>query len=247
MVQRALVPFFLIAACSVGSILPASPLQEALDVQKKNFEDRVPDQKVASDLRGIDFVRKSGLLQTAKNVGDRVDFTLPNAQGVPVSLKKLLADGPVVVTWYRGGWSPYCNLALQEYQSRIEDFQQAGVQLVALTPELPDIALATVEKNTLDLTVLTDRDNAVADQEFGIVMKLAPEIEEAMRNFANLKKQNGSDDDKATLPLAATYLIDRGGGDSLCFLGCRIPESCFGGADPPSGQAPARARAGANS
>ena len=55
------------------------------------------------------------------------DFTLPNATGVDVSLSASLARGPAVVTFYRGGWCPYCNLqlaAFQQIQPEIERLTQ---------------------------------------------------------------------------------------------------------------------------
>ncbi|GHC40364.1 hypothetical protein GCM10007100_01010 [Roseibacillus persicicus] len=202
----------------MGLQLTASPLQKALDVQKKDFEDRVTAEKAVSNLKGVDFVRQSGLLQTAKNVGDQApDFSLPNGEGKRVSLEEMLKSGPVVLTWYRGGWCPYCNIALREYQSCMDEFEKAGVQLVAISPELPDVAQATSEKNELDIEILTDANNTVAAQ-FGTVMKLAPEIEASMKRFADLKKQNGEDYDEGTLPLAATYLIDQEGVIQYAFL-----------------------------
>jgi len=72
-------------------------------------------------------------------VGDTApNFTLINAKGNKISLKDELAKGPVVLTWYRGGWCPYCNLTLQALQEELPNFKKNGAVLVALTPELPD-------------------------------------------------------------------------------------------------------------
>ena len=56
----------------------------------------------------------------ALKVGDKAkDFTLKNAQGKPVRLYSLLEKSNVILTWYRGGWCPYCNLALKQLQDAL--------------------------------------------------------------------------------------------------------------------------------
>ena len=107
--------------------------------------------------------------------GDKVkDFTLKNAKGEEVNLSVLLKKGPVVLTWYRGGWCPYCNLALKQLQEELAQIKEQGAMLVALTPELPDHSLTTQEKNALEFEVLTDLHNEVA-RSYGLVFKLDPQ------------------------------------------------------------------------
>jgi peroxiredoxin len=54
---------------------------------------------------------QSGLAAQSIKIGDQApSFTLPNAVGRTVALAELLAQGPVVVNFYRGAWCPYCNL-----------------------------------------------------------------------------------------------------------------------------------------
>jgi peroxiredoxin len=60
----------------------------------------------------------SGIMQRAIKAGDPApDFRLPDARGGDVQLRDLLAKGPVVVSFYRGGWCAYCNLELRALQS----------------------------------------------------------------------------------------------------------------------------------
>jgi peroxiredoxin len=77
------------------------------------------------------------------------DFTLPDAHGKPVPLSALLANGPVVVTFYRGGWCPFCNLQLRAYQGALGAIHDLGAELVAISPQTPDGALTDVEKQQL--------------------------------------------------------------------------------------------------
>ena len=149
-------------------------------------------------------------------VGDTApNFTLTNAEGKEVSLKDELKKGSVVLTWYRGGWCPYCNLTLHALQEELSNFKANGAVLVALTPELPDNSLTTSEKNKLEFEVLSDIDNKVA-KEYGIVFKLIPEVAKSYNEAFDLKKYNGNESNE--LPLAATYIIGQDGKIRYAFM-----------------------------
>ncbi|MGP1420614.1 MAG: peroxiredoxin-like family protein [Tannerella sp.] len=141
--------------------------------------------------------------------GDKVkDFTLKNAKGEEVNLSVLLKKGPVVLTWYRGGWCPYCNLALKQLQEELAQIKEQGAMLVALTPELPDHSLTTQEKNALEFEVLTDLHNEVA-RSYGLVFKLDPQTAERYESMLHLSAHNGTD--SSELPIPATYVVDTDG------------------------------------
>ena len=96
---------------------------------------------------------------------------LKNALGKKVKLSTLLKNGNVVLTWYRGGWCPYCNRALQGWQEVLAEIKAQGATFVALTPELPDYSLSTKEKHQLTFEILTDLNNEVASR-YGLVFTL---------------------------------------------------------------------------
>ncbi|MBD3297643.1 MAG: hypothetical protein GF341_03230 [candidate division Zixibacteria bacterium] len=84
---------------------PLEPLQPKLDARKSSFMERAPQETIDLYEGAIDQLRESGILDRALNVGDTVpEFALPSATGDTVALASLIDDGPVVVTWYRGGW-----------------------------------------------------------------------------------------------------------------------------------------------
>jgi peroxiredoxin/YHS domain-containing protein len=143
------------------------------------------------------------------NVGDKApDFTLPDATGKQVSLASMLEKGPVVLTWYRGGWCPYCNKQLSEYQAVLGDMQAAGAQLVAISPQTPDQSLSTAEKNSLTFAVLSDQGSHTAKR-YGVAYTMPAELVERYKGKLDLAKYNG--DDTNQLPITATYVIDREG------------------------------------
>ena len=145
----------------------------------------------------------------ALKVGDKAkDFTLKNAQGKQVRLYSLLEKGNVVLTWYRGGWCPYCNLALKQLQDALPEITAEGAVLVALTPELPDSSLSTKEKHQLKFEVLTDLNNEVA-RTYGLVFKLDEATATRYEQGFQLSVYNGNH--SAELPMPATYVIDKKG------------------------------------
>lgn len=153
---------------------------------------------------------------TALKAGNRApDFELYNALNKPVKLSALLQKGPVILSWYRGGWCPYCNIQLRYLQSYLPQFEAAGATLVALSPELPDQSLSTAEKNNLGFEVLTDYNNEVARQ-FRIAFSLNEELIEIYNDFHKLENYNGVSTNQ--LPVPATYVIGTDGVIKYAFV-----------------------------
>lgn len=193
-----------------------SSLQEELDARKAHSKGKRDTVKSNAYARGIEDVANSGIYEQAKNVGDKApDFALYNASSEEITLQSYLDRGPVVLMWYRGGWCPYCNITLSAMQTRLNDIQKAGGQLIALTPEVPDSSLSTKEKNELQFEVLSDVNNEVA-KKYGIVFRLNEKVAEYYNNGFGLQNYNGNEDNE--LPLAATYVIDKDGTIQYAFL-----------------------------
>ena len=191
-------------------------LQELLNEKKQDFEAKASDDIKKIYAEGIAAVANNGILATAINVGDTApDFTLKNALGDTVVLSDYLIKGPVVLTWYRGGWCPYCNITLQRLQQELPKLMAEGAHLLALTPELPDKSISTKEKNELAFEVLSDVGNGVA-KKYGITYKLIKSVADKYQGSFDLHGYNGDDSDE--LPLAATYVIDQQGTVQYAFL-----------------------------
>ncbi|MDQ8189961.1 peroxiredoxin-like family protein [Roseibacillus persicicus] len=135
------------------------------------------------------------------------DFELPNANGEPVSLSKLLAEGPVVVTFYRGDWCPYCNLELRALREKMPDFRALGAQLVAISPQVPDQSLSSSEKETLPFAVLSDQDALVAAR-YGVAWEVPALLLEHMRNDRDLHLERLNNGNGKILPIPATFVVD---------------------------------------
>ncbi|MCL5129300.1 peroxiredoxin-like family protein [Algibacter sp. L4_22] len=191
-------------------------LQSTLDAKKADFNTSATDEKKKLYAEGIAAVKSSGVETSAKQVGDRApDFKLKNASNKEVALADYLKDGPVILTWYRGGWCPYCNITLNRLQTELPSFKAEGANLLALTPELPDKSMTTKEKNKLEFEVLSDVGNKIA-KAYGVVYRLTKELAESYQTGFDLHAYNGDSSDE--LPLAATYIINQKGVIVYAFL-----------------------------
>ncbi len=207
-----------LALFSISSLYAEETLSDQLKKQAEISAKKFSDEIKMDIQKGIESVKESNVTDTAKQVGDKApNFTLKNHKGEEVELTKELAKGPVVLTWYRGGWCPYCNITMAAYQSVLAEIKAEGANLIALTPELPDKSLTTIEKNKLDFHVLTDLNLGVG-KEYGILFKLTPAVRDRYKSFFDLNKFNGADASDDTLPLAATYIIDQQGIIRWAFL-----------------------------
>ncbi len=191
---------------------PALPetLAEALAERRAAFVAAAPAETQAIMARADAELAAAFAARPGPNAGDVAPgFALPSATGETVSLAAELAEGPAILTFYRGGWCPYCNLEMRAYQRLLPEIEAAGVRLVAISPQAPDGSLSTAEKNGLRFAVLSDAGSAVA-KAYGVAFTLSDELAALYAKFGNdLPKINGADD--WTLPVPATFVIGRDG------------------------------------
>ncbi|SAL09457.1 Putative peroxiredoxin bcp [Caballeronia sordidicola] len=192
-------------------------LQEQLDTFRAEFARTAPSGRDALYEARIEALRAGFALEKAVGTGDEApDFSLPDVRGNPVSLPELLQYGPVVLTFYRGGWCPYCNIQLRAYQTILPEIGALGARLVAVSPQLPDGSLTTAETNALTFDALSDAGNSVA-RRFGLVYALPDDLREALRsNNKALPTING--DGSWELPVPATDVIASDGHIALASI-----------------------------
>jgi peroxiredoxin len=185
-------------------------LQTQLAEFQAAYKQRVTPERVATMERATAELRSTGIEQSALALGAAMpDVALTDARGEPVRLAALHAGKPTVVVFYRGGWCPYCNLELREWQRLLPQLHAAGGQLVAISPQLPDSSLSTQEKNALVYPVLSDSSLAAANA-FGVAFQMPPELVEIYSKSGNdLPTVNGNG--QWVLPVPATFVFDRAG------------------------------------
>ncbi|GAB5535170.1 MAG: peroxiredoxin-like family protein [Rubricoccaceae bacterium] len=155
--------------------------------------------------------------ESARTMGDEAPpFTLPNATGGEVELADHLADGPVVLTFYRGTWCPYCNTELRDLQAVLPEIEAAGASLIAISPQQPDSSLSMQEKNSLTFPVLSDAGNEVS-RAYGLVFSVGEDVRDRYAaSGIDLAVVNGTD--AWELPVPATYVIDSNGVIRFAFV-----------------------------
>jgi peroxiredoxin len=169
-----------------------------------------PPEVIATLGTELEKLATSGIADGALRIGATApDFTLPDAHGSRVGLAALLERGPVVLTFYRGGWCPFRNLQLRSYQGVIDAIRACGAELVGISQQTPDYSLSDVEQKALTFPVLSDAGNAVARQ-YGLVYRLSEPLQALQTAFGNpIPKFNG--DSSWELPVPATFVLDRPG------------------------------------
>ena len=190
-------------------------LQDRLDAFKADFVSgrwlRTPTQQVLDTMRrGTAELIASGQAQRALKAGDPAPvFRLKDPDGRPVSSRELLARGPLVVSFYRGVWCPYCNLELQALQDVLPDITARGASLVAISPQTAPNSRKSQRENKLGFPILSDVRSEVANA-FGIRFALPDYLVELYKGFKNdLPVFN--DDPSWVLPMPARYVIGTDG------------------------------------
>ena len=142
--------------------------------------------------------------------GDQMPtFLLPTAEGRLLSSEELLARGPLVVTFFRGAWCPYCAETLDALQAVLPTLSRLGGTLVALTPETGGLALTMKTSHELGFEVLVDVDLVTA-MAFGIVFRTPPLYVALLRDRGHdLAARSGNAG--WWLPVPATFLVEKSG------------------------------------
>lgn len=152
----------------------------------------------------------SGQAGRALKAGDRAPtFSLNDPDGHPVTSAELLANGPLIISFYRGVWCPYCNLELQALQETLPRFQALGASLLAISPQTAANSRKSQRQNKLDFPILSDTHNDVAAS-FGLRFALPDYLIDLYKILKNdLPAFN--DDPAWTLPMPARYVIGQDG------------------------------------
>lgn len=185
-------------------------LQARLDAFKAEFRaGRPPEVREIMERATAELIA-SGAAGRALKAGDRAPaFILEAPDGTPVSSAAMLASGPLVVSFYRGVWCPYCNMELQALQAALPAFEAAGARLVAISPQTRANSRKSVRENGLDFPILSDPGNAIAAA-FGLRFALPDYLVELYKSLGNnLPLVNG--EDSWALPMPGRFVIGSDG------------------------------------
>ncbi|TXI87244.1 MAG: AhpC/TSA family protein [Cupriavidus sp.] len=190
-------------------------LQDKLDAFKADFKAGKPPYHAPPEIhpimaRATAELIASGQASRAVKPGERAPaFALLDQEGNTVSSAARLAQGPLIVSFYRGVWCPYCNIELQALNEALPRFQALGANVVAISPQTAVNSRKSVRTNALGFPVLSDVGNDVAAA-FGLRFALPDYLVDLYKTLKNdLPAFNG--DPSWTLPMPARYVIGQDG------------------------------------
>jgi peroxiredoxin len=143
-------------------------LQTKVDAFKADFEAGTPPYGVPRSAiermhRAAAELLVSDAAARVKKVGDEApEFALSDPDGNIVCSIELLQKGPLIVSFYRGAWCPYCDMGLQALEAAKPELDKYGASLVAISPQTPPNSRKSVRHNKLTFPILSDTKSDVA-------------------------------------------------------------------------------------
>lgn len=187
-------------------------LQARLDAFKADFRAGKPPYNVSPELvatmdRATNELILSGQAGRSLGAGERApEFTLEGPDGEPVSSAALLAHGPLVVSFFRGVWCPYCNMELQALQDALPTFRALGASLIAISPQTKPNSRKSIRQNGLEFPILSDPENRIADA-FGLRFRMPDYLINLYRDVLRNDLPSSNGDPSWTLPMPARFVI----------------------------------------
>lgn len=129
----------------------------------------------------------------------RVGESFPDIKLGEKTVSEWLKTGPLIVTFYRGSWCPYCMKQLKEIQADLKSVQ--GAQVIAISPDPALEVKKTQQKNGLSFPLVSDPTNDAA-RLLGIAFQLDPKVAEEYKALGLILSTN-------ILPLPATFVVGK--------------------------------------
>ena len=186
------------------------PLQAQLDDITAQTRKLVQPERLERNERVIAELFATGIEDRILKAGDSMpEFALPDAHGKLVRSNDLLAIAPLVISFFRGRWCPYCITELEAWRDAYSTLRERGALFVAISPQSIRQNDFTVTQHELPFPVLRDEKAAVAAA-FGAGYTVPASYRDYYRSIlVNIPFIN--DEDSWRLPLPATFVIGQNG------------------------------------
>lgn len=153
-------------------------------------------------------LRSGAVGASAPACGDSFpDFALPDEHGRYRTLASIVADGPIVLSFNRGGWCPFCRGELSAWGERADALAKTGGRFVTITGEVGGRAGRLHEIVGPDATIMCDIDHGLA-LSVGLAFRCGDDLQRRYRacglDLADIYGGGGG-----LLPVPATFVIDR--------------------------------------
>ncbi|WP_419806549.1 peroxiredoxin family protein [Terriglobus sp.] len=195
-------------------------LQPRLDEITQSTRRLVQPERLLASERLIAELLATGIENRMLPVGTEMPgFALPDsASGRIVNSADLLALGPLIISFFRGRWDPYCVTELETWRDLYPDVRRRRALLVAISPQTLRQGDFTVQQHGLPFPLLRDADCEAAER-FGVAYDVTSEMDRYYRSIlVSLPYINSGRNvmetaagDAGRLPLPATFLVDQQG------------------------------------
>ncbi len=136
------------------------------------------------------------------------DFTAKSQSGETIDLSEIVKNQPVVLFFYRGYWCPVCSKYLKRYADSLSLLKQQGVKILAITPETAGNVEKTRKNTGVDITIISDKTEEIMNA-YKVTFHVTEKYQDKIRNAFNADIAGTNDQEKARLPVPATYIIDQ--------------------------------------
>lgn len=144
-------------------------------------------------------------------VGDQApDFEFTNTDGKTIKLSERLADGPVVLSFFRGSWCPYCNMEMSVLQRSLPLFKKLNAKLIAVSPQTIDKSKDLKIKFPGGFDIASDVDYSIA-KSYKVYHEMPTELTKLYKEkfLLDLEAYNGVG--RTALPVPGTFVISKEG------------------------------------
>jgi len=190
-------------------------IQQQVDQFQQKMKQQKGGPKVTEQDMALMKKAQDDLARTLPHPGIKVgqkapDFTLGNADGVPVHLYEQLKSGPVILIFYRGAWCPYCNIQLHALQKSLPTFKKYNAQLIAVTPQTPDKSREQIKKDKYPFQVLSDLKDTVSTK-YNLYFRVNQKLNELYKTKFGLDIEAYNGKGRAGLPVPGSFVVAQDG------------------------------------
>jgi len=186
-------------------------LEQTLAELKDKFAKILPESATATMEGHMEFLRQSGAVDKILKPGAKApEFRLKNQHGEDISSVDLIKKGPLVLGFTRGSWCPFCSAEVRALNEVYDQFQQAGIELVVLSPQSLDRTQKQATAGKLKFNLLVDKDNEIG-KAFGLVYTFPEDLKSVYLNVVKVDIQAVNEATSWQLPIPARFVIDGSG------------------------------------
>jgi peroxiredoxin len=167
------------------------------------FAKSTPEERKALFQNATQKLKSTNIEDKVPKTGEQFPDLVINGE----KISKLLNKGPVIITFYRGGWCPYCVKQLKDIQENLLKIKNNGALLIAISPEKKSEVEKTKRKNNLDFTLISDSHNTLA-KKLNLTFKVEPAVVDEYKSLG-IDLVASQDNEDYELPMPATFVVDR--------------------------------------